>query len=178
MPFAVEMFFDQNADKLARDVWAALAQANITSFMIDGGYRPHVTLGVFDRYSSPVFEHEFRRFVEGLQPLSLRFDSVGVFLRPKCVVFFAPVVTAQLLSVHDDFASRFTGLVAGPSPLCPPGRWVPHCTLAFDIAHDAIPSAVAVCSQAPLSFAAKMKEIGLVEVPKHREVVTYELAAG
>jgi 2'-5' RNA ligase len=178
MPFAVEMFFDGSADKLVRVVWDDLAKAGVTSFMIDGGYRPHVTLGVFDQFSSPEFEKEFRQFTERLQPLSLRFDSVGVFLRPKCVVFFAPVVTAQLLSVHDEFNSCFARLVTGASPLCPPGRWVPHCTLAFDIPHDAIPSAVEVCSRAPLSFTAQVTEMGLVEFPGHREVVTCGLMAG
>jgi 2'-5' RNA ligase len=175
MPFAVEMFLDKSAERRVREVWADLARATVNSFMIDGGYRPHVTLGVFEGYSSPDFEQEFRQFVGGLHPLSLRFDSVGIFLRPKCVVFFAPVVTAQLLSVHDEFTSRLTRFVTGASPLCPLGRWVPHCTLAFDTAHEAIPAAVEVCSRAPLSFTAQVTEIGLVEVPKHREVLVCEL---
>lgn len=174
MPFAVEMFFDDDADGLVRGVWADLAQANVTSFMIDGNYRPHVTLGVFDQYSSPGFESELRAFIGSLQPLPLQFDYVGVFLQPRCVVFFGPVVTEQLLSVHKDFTSRFTKLVTGASPLCPPGKWVPHCTLAFDIPIGAVPSAVEVCSRVKLRFTTQVTEIGLIEFPGHRE----ELSCG
>jgi 2'-5' RNA ligase len=177
MPFAVEMFFDRSADKLVRGVWADLARANVTSFMIDGNYRPHVTLGVFDQYSSPGFEDELRAFVGNLQPFTLQFDYVGVFLKPKCVVFFGPVVTEQLLSVHKDFNRRFTTLVTGASPLCPTGKWVPHCTLAFDIPVGAVPAAVEVCSRITLRFAAEMREIGLIEFPRHRDVLTCGLAA-
>ena len=40
MPFAVEMFFDEEANKLVRNVWTDLVRAKITSSMIDGNYRP------------------------------------------------------------------------------------------------------------------------------------------
>ena len=172
MPFAVEMFLAEDADKLVRCVWADLAQANIASFMTDGGYLPHVTLGVFDQYSSPGFENELRAFTKSLRPLPLQFDYIGVFLQPRCVVFFGPVVTERLLSVHKDFTSRLTKLVTGASPLCPPGKWVPHCTLAFDIPLEAVPAAVEVCSRVKLRFKTQVREIGLVEFPGHREVLT------
>jgi 2'-5' RNA ligase len=177
MPFAVEMFFEEDADDLVRGVWADLAQANVTSFMIDGDYRPHVTLGVFDQYSSPEFENELPTFAKGLPRLPLQFDYIGVFLQPKCVVFFGPVVTEQLLSVHRDFNSHFANLVTGASPLCPTGKWVPHCTLAFDIPRGAVPAAVEVCSRVKLRFTTEVTEIGLVEFPGHREVLTCELKA-
>ena len=175
MPFAVEMFFDEDADKFVRGVWADLAQAKITSFMIDGNYRPHVTLGVFDQYSSPGFENELRAFVGNLQPFTLQFDYIGAFLQPRRVVFFGPVVTEQLLCVHGDFNGRFTALVTGASPLCLTGRWVPHCTLAFDVPLGAVPAAVEVCSRVKLRFTTKVVEIGLVEFPGHREVLSCDL---
>lgn len=79
MPFAVEMFFDESADKLVRKVWGDLAQARVNSFMIDGGYRPHVTLGVFEKYSSPEFENELHFFTEKRGAFPIKLDYLGIF---------------------------------------------------------------------------------------------------
>ena len=176
MPFAVEMFFDENADKLVRDVWDDLARAKVNSFMIDGGYRPHVTLGVLESYTSPGFEDEFRSFCKRVV-FPIKFDCLGIFPQPEGVVFLGTVVTEQLLSVHREFQTRFSGLMSGVRPYYLPGNWVPHCTLAYGLSVDAIPAAVEVCSQCTFSLIGQVREIGLVEVPKHREVLTCELGA-
>jgi 2'-5' RNA ligase len=175
MPFAVEMFFDENADKLVRNVWNELAVAKLTSSMIDGGYRPHVTLGVFEGYTSPEFENEFRSFIGRRGVFSVKFDYLGVFPRPEGVVYFGAVVTGQLLSVHGEFTRHFASLMMGIRPYYLPGSWVPHCTLAYGLSVAAIPAAVEVCSRSVLPITAQVKEIGLVEIPKHREVLTCEL---
>ncbi len=175
MPFAVEMFFDESADKRVREVWDDLARTNLTSCMIDGGYRPHVTLGVFEGYTSPQFENEFRLFTEKHGVFSVKFDYLGVFPRPEGVVYFGAVVTGQLLSVHGEFTRRFASLMMGIRPYYLPGSWVPHCTLAYGLSMAAIPAAVEVCSRFTLPLIAQVKEIGLIEIPKHREVLMREL---
>jgi 2'-5' RNA ligase len=176
MPFAVEMFFDESADKRVRDVWDDLARAKVTSSMIDGGYRPHVTLGVFEGYTSPEFENEFRLFTGKHGAFLIKFDYVGIFPRPEGVVYFGAVVTGQLLSIHGEFTRHFAPLMMGIRPYYLPGSWVPHCTLAYGLSLTAIPAAVEACSRSILPITAEVKEIGLVEIPKHRDVLTCELA--
>jgi 2'-5' RNA ligase len=176
MPFAVEMFFDESADRFVHDVWTDLAQANLTSSMIDGGYRPHVTLVVFDGYTSPEFENELRFFTEKRGVFPIKLDYLGVFPRPEGVVYFGAVVTGQVLSLHGEFTRRFSPLVTGARPYYLPGSWVPHCTLAYGLSTAAIPAAVEVCSRFTLPSIAEVSKIALVEIPKHREVLTCELA--
>jgi 2'-5' RNA ligase len=176
MPFAVEMFFDESADKLVRDVWTDLADAKLTSSMIDGGYRPHVTLGVFEGYTSPKFEDELRTFLGKHGAFPIKLDYLGVFPRPEGVVYFGGVVTGQLLSIHGEFARHFAPLMMGARPYYLPGNWVPHCTLACGLSVAAIPVAIEVCSRFTLPLIAQVGEISLVEIPKHREVLTCELA--
>jgi 2'-5' RNA ligase len=175
MPFAVEMFFDDNADKVVREVWHELARANVTSSQIDGGYRPHVTLGVFEGYTSPQFENEFRSFLGKRGAFPIKLDYLGVFPRTEGVVYFGAVVTGQLLSVHGEFTRHFGPLMMGVRPYYLPGSWVPHCTLAYGLSSAGIPAAVEVCSRSMLPITAQVKEIALVEIPKHREVLTCEL---
>ncbi len=175
MPFAVEMFFDEKADKLVRSVWTDLARANLTSSMIDGGYRPHVTLAVFEGYASPKFEDELRFFAEKHRVFPIKLDYLGVFPRPEGVVYFGAVVTEHLLSVHAEYTRLFAPLVTSVRPYYLPGSWVPHCTLAYGLSVAAIPAAVEVCSRSMLPINAEVKEISLVEFPGHREVLTREL---
>ena len=175
MPFAVEMFFDESADKRVREVWDELAQANLTSSQIDGGYRPHVTLGVFEGYTSPKFEDGLRFFTEERGEFPIKFDYLGVFPRTEGVVYFGAVVTGQLLSIHGEFTRHFAPLMMGIRPYYLPGSWVPHCTLAYGLSLAAIPAVVEVCSRSILPIIAQVKEIGLVEIPKHRDVLTCEL---
>ncbi len=177
MPFAVEMFFDEKADKIIRNVWTDLARAKITSSMIDGNYRPHVTLGVFEGYTSPKFEDELRFFTEKRGEFPIKLDYLGVFPRPEGVVYFGTVVTEHLLSVHSEYTKLFAPLVSGVRPYYLPGSWVPHCTLACGLSMDAIPTAVEVCSRIVLPILAQVTQIALVEIPKHREVLTLDLAA-
>jgi len=172
MPFAVEMFFDERADKLVRDVWADLANAGVNSFMIDGNYRPHVSLGVLGQYSTPWFENELCSFAASHRSFPIKFDCLGIFPRPEGVVYFGAVVTEQLLSVHREFHNRFAALMAKVGSYYLPGNWVPHCTLGCGLSLDAIPTAVGVCSRAMLPIAAQVAEISLVEFPGHREVLT------
>jgi len=65
----------------------------------------------------------------------------------------------------------------GARPYYLPGNWIPHCTLACGLSLDAIPAAVEVCSRAMLPVTTNVKRIGLVEIPKHREVVTGTIPA-
>jgi 2'-5' RNA ligase len=174
MPFAVEMFFDESADKHVREVWNDLAQAKVNSFMIDGSYRPHVTLGVFEGYTSPRFENEFRAFSKRAA-LPIKLDCLGIFPRPEGVVYFGAVVTEQLLSLHGEFTKRFAGLVTGIRLYYLPENWIPHCSLAYGLSIAAIPTAVEVCSRFTLPLIAQVSEIALVENPKHREVLTCKL---
>ena len=175
MPFAVELFFDPAAEQRVRDVWMELARAKVNSFMIDGQYRPHLTLGVLNEYASPAFENEFQRYTEKLEKISLKLDCLGIFPRPEGVVYLGAVVTDQLLSVHREFQNRFANLMTGVRPYYLPGNWIPHCTLAYGLSMEAIPTAIEVCSRVTFPISATVAEISLVEVPKHREVLTHVL---
>ena len=79
MPFAVELFFDTHAEKQIRDIWKAVQNAGISSPLLDGGYRPHVSLGVCNRIDVSAFEAELSSFAERVAPFPLTLSSVGVF---------------------------------------------------------------------------------------------------
>lgn len=172
MPFAVEIFFAESAERRVRNLWSALEKAQIPSRVKTGGFRPHLTLAVFDGHTED-FPARLKQFAQNLPPLTLCFPSVGIFPQPEGVVFFGAVLSAELSSVHEAFHQEFAGSLHGSREYYRPGQWIPHCTLAIGLTPEEIPGAVRVFASEPLPLTAQAQKIGLVEFPVHREVATF-----
>lgn len=126
--YAIELFFDEQADTAVRRLWHRLAASGLPSLetLGHGRHRPHVSLTVLETAPPPAVV-DVRRLP------ALRFSTLGTFDGGGGVLFLAPVVTAPLLAVHArlDDVLREQGIVRWPHYL--PGSWVPHCTLAMNL---------------------------------------------
>ena len=174
MPFAVEIFFEESAELRIRDLWNALEVVQNPSRMKAGGFRPHVTLAVFDEYAA-AFETEFQTFTQDLPAFSLCFPNLGIFPKPEGVVFFSAILSAELNAIHQAFHGRLANFLAGSRNYYQPGQWVPHCTLGIGLTDEEIPPAVRLFTKEPLPLMAGARALGLVEFPVHREVVTFPI---
>ena len=164
MPSAVELFFDTQAEKQIRNAWEAIQKAGIGSSLLDAGYRPHVSLGVCSRIDSTAFEAELSTFAASVVPFPLSLSSVGTFPGAEGVIFLGVTVTEHLLDVHAAFHKIFKKYAGEQSEHYAVGKWVPHCTLAFDLSKRQIAEAVSICRGIPLPVLTEVKEIGLMEV--------------
>ncbi len=164
MPFVVELYFDPSTEACIRGAWKAIDEAGISDSMPKGGYRPHVSLGVYNHLASNTFEKELSSFAAEVAPFRLSFPNIGIFSTSEGVVFLGVTVTEQLLSLHTEFHNIFKEHAQEQREYYTVGRWVPHCTLAFGLSEDQIVEAVTVCRQIDLPISAEAKEIGLVKV--------------
>ena len=164
MPSAVELFFDTEAENQIFDAWKAIQKAGISSPLLDGGYRPHISLGVCSRIDSSAFETELSIFAENVAPFPLTLSSVGIFPGMEGVIFLGVTVTERLLDVHAAFHKIFKKYAGEQSEHYAVGKWVPHCTLAFGLTERQIAEAVLICRCIPLPVSTEVKEIGLTEV--------------
>ena len=172
MPFAVEFFFDQKSTDRVRDVWSNMSNLG---YGVEMTGRPHVTLAIWDAIDIEEAHGWLRAFALELQPFSIRFASVGLFARPRSVIFLTPVVTAYLLEIQEKFRTSFRGPVGDSWSNFRPGWWVPHCTLAHDIGLASLPAALATASEIELPFEAEANSIGIVEFPSITEHGTFRL---
>ena len=178
MPFAVELYFDAQAEKQISNAWAAIHEAGIGSSLLDAGYRPHVSLGVCNRLESNAFEAELASSAAGVTPFKLSLSSVGVFPGAEGVVFLGVTVTERLLHLHAAFHRIFKKYAREQSEHYAVGKWVPHCTLAFGLSERQIAEAVKICRKIHLPIFAEVREIGLVEASPTRcdALCLYKLA--
>jgi 2'-5' RNA ligase len=125
------MSLEREGDARVRAAWAALDAAGIESPSVSAtitGYRPHVSLAVFDEAAS--MDGELQKAVTGAIGLPLRLGSLGVFPGPDGVVFFGVVVTHQLAAVQRSVYDVVAVHSRGYWRYYEPGVWIPHCTLA------------------------------------------------
>jgi 2'-5' RNA ligase len=157
--FAVELFFDPSGDAAVRRVWSELGGPVLASATA----RPHITLAVYGRVEPEPFAAALADWAAAADPLDLRLASVGVFPGEARVIFLAPVVTAELLDLHNGFHAAFEGEGEEPWSHYRPGEWVPHCTLAMEIDPAALHRALDVAREAPLPIPVRLSAVGLVE---------------
>ena len=176
MGYAIELYFDPVCDLAVRRIWSKVADGAGVSAMSAGGGRPHVSLAV---YSDGLDHHSLSRalsaFSKSLVPFEFDLGSVGTFPTNQGVVFLAPVVTSELLALHERFHTAFAKYGDWSSTHYLPGNWVPHCTVATDLTDAVIGQAVQNCREHFRPMRGRFQEIGLVEFHPIRELTTFKL---
>ncbi len=106
------------------------------------GSAPHISLAVFDNIEVGPFSEAVSAFARNLEPLPIHLNALGVFCHEKSVLFIAPVVTRQLLKLHEDFHRAFAAFNKSCWDYYRPGNWVPHVTLAMNLTAAALSTAI------------------------------------
>ena len=172
MPYAIELALDAAAAAAIRRLWGELEAVGIT-YMARSGARPHVSLGIWETLDRAAFEAELAAFATETAPLPITFASVGLF--PSVAVFLAPTPTSALLDLHVGFHRRLGQHGEAPWDHYRPGVWVPHCTLAMDLANDQFGTALEIARRAPLPLECLLVEVGIVEFRPVKHLFSYHL---
>ena len=135
---SLELVCDADTEAALREGWAALRAAGIGA--PPPAARPHVTLVVAPQIHA--------RVDTALEPLGAPLDAVigapMLFGRAPFTLVRAIVPSAALLALHTAVYRRAAPyLVPAPLPLCAPGQWTPHVTLARRVAAAQLGRAVA-----------------------------------
>ncbi len=176
MSYAVELHFDEATEGKVREVWKAIADAGISTSMLDGISRPHITLGVCDELST-TFKNDLSLFAHEAKRFDIGFSFVGCFNSAEGVVFYGPTPTDAMFRLHTHFHSFFQGHAGKIWKHYQPGQWVPHCTLAFRLGAEQMRQAFGVAAATSLPIAGRITEIGLLSGigGPEKELVSYEM---
>jgi 2'-5' RNA ligase len=161
--FAVELNFDPVTTAKIRDLWIQLADADISSFMLDVHAEPHISLAVFDDIDLVSAGEMVADFASWCPPISIKLGAVGSFPTAEGVVYLAPIVTAQLLEVHGHFHTRLTECGLLQRAYYKPDNWIPHCTVAAELKPHEVGPAVDLCRAANLFDAGTLNSVAVIE---------------
>lgn len=136
MYYAIELYFDEQSDLAIRQVWERLKLAALSDSMISSGSRPHVSVAVSDGVNLDLLRSGLTSFATLRFP-KIEMDRLGVFAGQESSVIYAAVKPRdELLALHRLFYDRFEGALIRAREYYYPGRWVPHCTIGFDISNS------------------------------------------
>ena len=164
MRFAVELYFDVDADSQIRLLWSDLAAAGLPAWPLQIGARPHVSVLVVDSENIRDVAATFDA-LPLTAPFQLTFGSAGHFNGDAGIVFLKPEPSPDLRRIHDRAVeiARTNELL----PLHSGDEWIPHCTCDYELTATQAARAMSVMQKA-MPFDVRVQEIGCVEVsPRH-----------
>lgn len=126
MAQAIELFFDETAERAVRSMRQSLRTAGIAEFIEQ---RPHVTLAAAGSIPSAALDAvttELRR----LSLPELWLSTLGAFLDHEPALLLSAIVDTEVLAVHTTVHDCLAGKVSKPVTRHLPGAWIPHCALA------------------------------------------------
>jgi 2'-5' RNA ligase len=153
MDYAILLSFDIQADEQIRQLAQALVDGGVNATYLSSGLRPHLTLAEFNTDRISDVRDCLKELVgQNLQPIEIKFASVGFFPGECSVIFLSPIIDEQLLSFHRQINGALEPLCESFSPLYREENWVPHCTVALelDVGEFAAAGAVLVSQFKPM----------------------------
>jgi 2'-5' RNA ligase len=162
MPLAVTLRLDDQSAARAAALCRRLAQAGLPDELTRLGYRPHVTLAIYDASDDAELRENLERYAAQSTPLEVAFTSIGVFPGAPHAVFLAPAASLELAREH---ARLLAELGLAPRAQHRPGAWTPHCTLVSTLDDATLPAALAVLHADWTPLAATLDRLQLVSFP-------------
>lgn len=168
MPYAIELFLDDEADHRVRQIWTALDGHGVPALgsVPGAGYHPHVSLSVFEGGDPAGTAEALRPILATSVGMPLPLASLGFFLTDESVAFLGVIPSARFLALHHAVHSALEPSAADVWPYYHPDALVPHCTLATGVTDRA--RVLEVVASFSLPVAARVAAANLIEVPGGR----------
>jgi 2'-5' RNA ligase len=178
MPIAVNLDLDAAGAAKTEPLWNALEQDTELITTRRAGVHAHLTLAAYDALEPRPLLPRLDGFVRDLRPLAIRFASIGIFAAGvRATIFLAPVADRLLLDLHDGLHREFADCLDRCVAHYRPGRWVPHLTLAQDVAVAGLPHAVGRLARAMVPFAGMLDVLSIVRYMPVERIGDYALGA-
>jgi 2'-5' RNA ligase len=161
--FVLELFFDADTDRKVRAIWELMDELPDWSPPARGESKPHISVASMSELDVKGFDSAVQVVAISKRPFEIFFTSLGAFPSNSGVVFLAPIVTSELLGLHNTLENELERFGASVSLLYRLGNWVPHCTLAMPLM-AAVPKAVYLALGQDLHIRGHIESMGLVHV--------------
>lgn len=162
MGIAIEVYFDPATEQVLRQLQAALTARGIPPISDDLGFRPHLSLAVFSDTAPELLIPMVQAFARITRRFALTLSHIGLFPTAEGIVFLAPTLIDQLVALHQEFHHCLVQAACRADPYYQPDHWVPHCTIATDLAPPHVATAVEVLLQEFQPIRIECTEIGII----------------
>ncbi len=170
MGYAVELYFDQDSEKMIMDLFGRLE-----SECLNYNARPHISLSVHEDIDVDECIKMVREVFSDVRKIPLRLSSVGVFKGESNVLFIAPDANDLLTDLHSKFHTLLQNSTISTSEYYSPESWVPHCTIDFDIPLEGLGDKEKIAHENFHPFQAQIAGVGIVKFKPFVEIFSMHL---
>lgn len=139
MPYAINLYFNQEAESQVMDIWRSLEKLDQSKCLTCTNSRPHITLAIFDELDLADTKERLTSSFEEVKSFALNFRQVGIFPNNKGAIFLTPNLSDELFRIHRQLHTVFNDVENQGWDYYKPQSWYPHCTLAIETARESIP---------------------------------------
>ena len=178
MAFVFELTVDPATETTIRTIWQRIADAGLPSSIDAAGYRPHISLAVYDvdQFDVDGCYRKAAAYARQTAPIPLHLSHLGVFVSWENVVFLGVTPTAELLARQKAVLDLCRGQRDALRTYYAPGLWTPHVTLSFNLTPEQAQGILATVWDAGAPISGMIRALHLLEVtPAYaRDIFTCE----
>ena len=167
--------FDEETDTFFRSLWQKVKGAGIPSPLLDRGATPHLTLSFGNEVNTKRLVPALSKILEDKPAPKLVFVSLATFSNDYGVLFFAPVVTSELLALHREVEREMSRHASSTNALYKAGRWVPHCTITMKLSPEQLLEGFKLLGDVQLPISAQGTRVRLLEFPSLKPLALWHL---
>lgn len=172
--FAVELYFDAKTEKSILAFRDAFYKEGIKPVLGSLGDRPHISLAVFADIDQACLQDLTREFAAKMSTFPVELSAIGTFPTPDNVLFIIPVPTIRLLKIHREFHEQLKCAAIRSSSYYHPGKWVPHCTIEFELPDRQFQKALRTAQQLFQPIKGEFHSLGIVSFRPIHYVSEYQ----
>ncbi|CAO2826099.1 unnamed protein product [Amaranthus hypochondriacus] len=171
--YSIELYFDPALENQILKAWNVLARRQISTQLIEIESRPHITLFSSQFTDPSKIEPLIKSFAAKQEPLHINFSSIGSIPNEGNLLFLSPTPTLSLLQFHSQLCDllKKEGVEIGDQFRV--DSWIPVCPIAQEVPKNRIAEAFSILRDLKLPVNGYAMDIGLVEFPPVREVVSF-----
>ncbi len=130
MKYAIELYFDTNAEEKIYSLANKIADAQISTKYLEWKTRPHITLACYNDVDEEQCIIKLKAFAKKHQKMLAGLASVGMFVDTK-TIYLAPIMTNDMYQFQRELHETLCDFDAQGHEWYTPSRWVPHCAIAL-----------------------------------------------
>lgn len=173
--YAVLIYFDSVSEHKLRKIQSEVSHASGNTYLFDNNIHPHITLSIFTRDEYQDLTSDLTSFADELRFIEINLTSIGIFNSTPAVVNLLPVVTKDLTRIHMSLRERLSQHITEFNSYYEPPNWVPHCSVAINVAPDELMSAVEAACREFAPMTCKINMLSLVECNPFRVVMDWTI---
>lgn len=161
MPFAVELYFDEQVASAVAGLQERLEGLGPGLSLRTLGFEPHISLLTCADVDEDGVRAGLREVARRNGPLHVSLESAGAFPPDASTLFLVPAASPALVAIHRSVWACLADVTTAPNAYYSPKRWVPHCTVAQGVPPAERARALAVMVATGLPLQGRLVSVGL-----------------